>query len=546
MPHGGTLAAVSSGSFLERNRRSLHFALLGISCVAAGIYSASLGTDANWDLKNYHLYNPFAFFENRLFYDVAPGELQTYFSPLFDLHYYLLFKYLNDWPRLVAFIQGIPAGIFAYLTFRVSLVVSTAVMGSGPTPWACAALATALGMTGAGVAPLIGLQTGDIQMGVMALASLAIVLDCLQHPGPKAWRLGAAGLLAGIGLAGKMTAIIYCAPLGLLVLVMFRLRDAAVFGFAMVVAFLALWGPYGWRLWIEFGNPLFPYYNDIFRSPDWLPIRLVTFRVQPLSILQLIFFPFLWTYPGYGLVTEIEMQDLRLSLLFVALALGAIVGFWRLVKSAIRRSFQDTVAMVRAGFSEDRTQIALILFLVFSYFLWLELFAIYRFLIVVEALTGAGLIVVAGGIFRHHAVPVLCVLAAAAIVANVFIVRPGWGRAPFGKHVIYVEPMPVAPGSLVVIADDWPHGFVVPLLPPDTQVINIYSNFIKPGESYGLNRRMTELVRSHVGPFATISAPEVPEAVVKDRLAQYGLSERDCVVLATNIAGLLRICQAFR
>ena len=170
----------------------------------------------------------------------------------------------------------------------------------------------------------------------------------------------------------------------------------------------------------------------------------------------------------------------------------------------------------------------------------------YRFLIAVEALAGAGLIVVAGGIFRHHAAPVLCVLAAVTIVANVFIVRPNWGRAPYGKHVIYAEPMPFAPGSLVVIADDWPHGFIVPLLPPDTQVISIYSNFIKPGEAYGLNRRMAELVRTHVGPFATISAAEVPEAVVKDRLAQYGLSERDCVVIATNIAGRHRICQAFR
>jgi hypothetical protein len=232
-------------------------------------------------------------------------------------------------------------------------------------------------------------------VGVMALASLAIVLDCLQHPDPKAWRLGAAGLLAGIGLAGKMTAIIYCAPLGLLVLVMFRLRGAAVFGFAMVVAFLALWGPHGLRLWIEFGNPLFPYYNDVFGSPDWLPTRLVTFRQQPLTILQLTFFPFLWTFPQHGLVTEIEMQDLRLSLLFVAFGLGAIVGLWRLARLTIRERFRDAVAMVHAGFSEDRTQIALVVFLVFSYFLWLELFAMYRFLIVVEALTGAGLIVVA-------------------------------------------------------------------------------------------------------------------------------------------------------
>ena len=62
-----------------------------IICLAAGaIVSVLLGQDANWDLRNYHLYNPFALLNSRTGIDLMPAGLQSTFNPLLDVPYYVL------------------------------------------------------------------------------------------------------------------------------------------------------------------------------------------------------------------------------------------------------------------------------------------------------------------------------------------------------------------------------------------------------------------------------------------------------------------------
>ena len=49
-----------------------------------------LGFDANWDLKNYHLYNVHAWFTGRMATDIAPAQLQSWHNPLLDVPLYLI------------------------------------------------------------------------------------------------------------------------------------------------------------------------------------------------------------------------------------------------------------------------------------------------------------------------------------------------------------------------------------------------------------------------------------------------------------------------
>jgi hypothetical protein len=39
-----------------------------------GLLSLALGQDDNWDLRNYHLYNPFALVNGKIGLDLAPGQ----------------------------------------------------------------------------------------------------------------------------------------------------------------------------------------------------------------------------------------------------------------------------------------------------------------------------------------------------------------------------------------------------------------------------------------------------------------------------------------
>src|SRR5262245_58134644 len=88
--------------------RSGPTSLLLCLLIAATI-SVLLGQDANWDLRNYHLYNPYAFLTGRFWTDLMPAGLQSNFNPLLDLPYYLLATgLLATHPRLMAAAAGLP------------------------------------------------------------------------------------------------------------------------------------------------------------------------------------------------------------------------------------------------------------------------------------------------------------------------------------------------------------------------------------------------------------------------------------------------------
>lgn len=61
---------------------------LWLGPLLAGLVSMQLGQDANWDLRNYHWYNPYAFLNGKIGVDLNPGQFQSYFNPTIDLLYY--------------------------------------------------------------------------------------------------------------------------------------------------------------------------------------------------------------------------------------------------------------------------------------------------------------------------------------------------------------------------------------------------------------------------------------------------------------------------
>ena len=68
---------------------SLHRLLWIIGPLLGGIAALALGQDANWDLRVYHYYNPFAFLNDRLNFDIMPALNPTFHNPFLDLPAYL-------------------------------------------------------------------------------------------------------------------------------------------------------------------------------------------------------------------------------------------------------------------------------------------------------------------------------------------------------------------------------------------------------------------------------------------------------------------------
>ena len=64
------------------NNKKLMFLIL--MTLAASI-SAFLKNENFFDFANYHYYNPWAFLNGRIGYDIAPASFLTFLNPLLDL-----------------------------------------------------------------------------------------------------------------------------------------------------------------------------------------------------------------------------------------------------------------------------------------------------------------------------------------------------------------------------------------------------------------------------------------------------------------------------
>lgn len=88
--------------------------------VAGGLLSVILKFEHLWDFANYHYYNPWAFLNNRVNYDVAVAGMNAFYSPFADFPLYYLITYFNDYPNLIYFVQGLWFGALGFVLFKVS------------------------------------------------------------------------------------------------------------------------------------------------------------------------------------------------------------------------------------------------------------------------------------------------------------------------------------------------------------------------------------------------------------------------------------------
>ena len=75
----------------------------------------ALGQDANWDLRNYHFYNAYAFLNNRYAQDLLPSQTPYFYNPLMDVPFFVLATHAPA--KVAGFCLGICAGTEFYPSF---------------------------------------------------------------------------------------------------------------------------------------------------------------------------------------------------------------------------------------------------------------------------------------------------------------------------------------------------------------------------------------------------------------------------------------------
>jgi hypothetical protein len=351
------------------------------------------GKDLSWDIVNHHVYLPFSLFSGRFQHDLWAAGPQAYQNPVGYVPFYLLAR--SPLPSFgVAMALAATHALAALSLHRLTVVLFGA--SAQARPWRLLALAWAW------VAPVflwvVGTSHTDLLAVLLLLAALAITIQG-GAPGhadaapARHFRWGHfwwAGAALGAALAIKPVYL----PFALCTGALFALRAALgqqpwrglAFGtLGGAAALLLLYGPWAAWLWVHFGNPVYPFYNQFFGSPlapaeawgGWrfIPDTWAGYLSRPWELAELRMFT----------GTESFTPDLRplvaSVLLVLVLVLAAVVAVVTMVAMLLRARTspqaplapQVPVAMAaRLRQVMQRPDVQFTLFMLVSYVWWMR------------------------------------------------------------------------------------------------------------------------------------------------------------------------------
>ncbi|MDB5949132.1 MAG: hypothetical protein JWR65_987 [Massilia sp.] len=484
-----------------------------------GLLALRYGQDANWDLHNYHRYNPYALLNGRIGFDLAPAQWQSYFNPALDLVYYGLTTALPA--PLAGFIMGMLHG----LNFVLVLAIARCLLRSGTAqPLRLPLLLALAGCLGPGFLSELGNSMGDNMTALCVLGSLLVVIARWDRPAVLA-----AGVLMGVGVGLKLTNAIYALALCVALLsvaggVSRRVSIAFRFGIGVLGGIAASAGFWYWKMWQVFGNPLFPQFNNWFKGPLAAPIGIGDTGWLPKSLGKTLLWPFIFTLHPERVI-EIALHQIIWPILYVAFCFLAL----RKLRAAILGA--DTVPPMRP---QAR---AFLIFFALSYLIWLNLFGIYRYLVPIELLAPLALWLVAHALmpasFARGVAGYAILLASMAILPIGGWGHAGWTARAFEAQVpVIAEP---AQSMVFTVHGDPPMGWLVPFFPAPLAFVALGSGF---PESEGFRARVDAMIAARPGPlYVMLQAPQDDAAnlVALDKageiLARYGMRRdaADCV-----------------
>jgi hypothetical protein len=447
---------------------------------------------------------------------------------LLDVPFFVLATHVSA--RAAGFVLGCVQGLNFVLLFMIAHAVLIV-----PNPRhkviVCAALA-ALGMLGGGGIAQIGTTFGDNITSLGALLSAALIVRHLERLSidktARAFGLALAfGIPAGMMMGLKLPSVIYAVGLcgGLLfagggwrrnVMLSFAFGLGVLIGCAVTLGFWAVF------LQNHFGSPLFPYFNEIFKSPLAPLASARDTQYAPHSWSDFLLMPFLFARSSYR-VGEIEWRDWRLPILYVLLpmALTLRLFFGR------NRAAADAIAAPYAA----RYLLACF---VLAYGVWLAMFSIYRYAVTLEMIAPLLIILAIGMLPLKIATRGLVAAFILAVVSA--SIQPGnWHRREVWlDHFVETDIPAMGDTShlMILMAGFEPYSHLIPEFPPEISFVRIQSNFSSPEQDKGINVLLHERVEAHrkSGGRFMMLIPVWQHAVAEEALGFFGLKmvTREC------------------
>ena len=501
--------------------------------VGAALAGAALtwykGVDLNWDLRNYHLYNVWALFHDRWGHDLEVAYHPGFYNPFFDLPFYFLFKTCS--PFVASLVMGAFHGLnvaFLWLAMRTVFrkenlpAVTTLVLGvsaaivafRSPAMWA-----------------EIGGVFNDNVVSLFMLGSLVMLLSTTRTGAEEAKRnvikISIAGFLAGLGVGGKYTALVFGLSLGVAMWIATvgnrKYFWKSTFGFCVagIVGFSLAAGPWLLRLWLKFGNPTFPMLNNVFKSEWAPPFAYSDSRYKPESFWDAFKFPLYMLNDHKSKHMSENSFSTPWAAILVGVALSILVYF--LIKILSRVIRRKAAAKKFVFTSSHRNYAMVFTFAGLSYVLWLKLFGYYRYLVALEVICPLLLYMLLNIIVKRPRIAAWGTVL--VCVASLFFLEPFYRRrGPFTETWFNIKEKVDIPNNTMVLLPEMrtPVGYIPPHLPESIRYIRVRGHVTWPGWQTPWQQRVEQTIRDHTGPvYALGTSPKFLDGL-KTTLESYG------------------------
>ena len=442
------------------------------------------GQDTNWDLQNYHRYDAFALLHWRYGQDVAPAGPQTYLNPLPYLPPYLFHRLLGPLPGALAeaALQS-SSGIALWL-------VSRRVCDGWP-----ALLAMLAGATAAIAQSEIGTSLDDLLLAATPLLAVRLVID----GDATVARTALAGLLTGLSAGLKLTditltlalasAVAATAPHGR------RMKAAITTTCGAAVGFLLTGGLWSAHLWLSFGNPFFPFLNDIFHAPAASASSFADPRYHFKGVAHALAIPF-GVAEGQAPTAEIPFRDLR------DLA-GLLTAPIVLLLGRASRPTRFLAVYLLAGTAA-----------------WLLLCPIERYAVLLDMLDGAFVVLALATLARRKPARVL-IAAAASLVLIATTRRADFSHRPWSSAFVAHPPSSIGQHSTELLLG-FPLAYWLTAIPHPERALGFFPSLLNPGGK--LDRRFDQSVADAADRLRTMALDINLDPTVRPELARHGLA----------------------
>ncbi len=511
--------------------------------VVCCVLSIAYGKDLHWDLYNYHLYAPHALLHYSLDSDFMGAGWLRYINPVAALPFYLMVT--ADWPaRLISVAL---ASVHALNIVLVWWICKNSLFGAALAHRDWVALATVLACLTTVFLGLIGSSFTDPLTSIFLLSSLAVLMGASRSPDTTRPFL-VAGLLAGLSVGLKLTNVVFAFAIGVSILatgqsVRTRMTCMTSFGVCCLVGILIANGWWAWQLYAEFGNPVFPLQNAIFRSPDFPPVSLHNERFVADGAISWLLLPFKMLQHKSWVYYEIAAPDWRF-----AFCVLAGLAFFAL---QIARRFG-----VRTTTLEGTSSPALVFFtfLATSYFLWVLTSTNARYALPLMLLIGPACVWLVFRMSRtNEAMGKLIVLV--LIAAQAFVIsevgNPRWESSDWTRTWMeYQIPnrLKEEPFGYVTLGTN-SNGALAPFLHRDSRFVNVTGLYVVNPSGAGA-QRVRDFLQRHEGRLRMLSnyaSPKSPKQSVaspvifssmEQQLAPWGLTinKADCEYIVNDSA----------